>query len=81
MRFYTTATNTRQKVQGIGGGERGQRVHVSGWDEGVEIESAPSSGGDVDEFRIYTTGGTNQPSVKKLLGTLRKGKFYAEASS
>lgn len=75
MKFYTTVTNSRGLTKGIGGGARGQVVHVRGWDQGVKVISTTMHDGS-EQFDIYLTGGSNSEAAKKKVGFLRDGEFF-----
>lgn len=78
MRFYTTATNSRKKSVGTGGGAQGQEVHTRGWSLGVKIVARPED--DNDRFDVFMTAGSTNPDIQTFLGTARwkKGKMIFE---
>lgn len=44
-------------------------AHLRGWNVGVQVEFAPEDGEDT--FRIFTTGGSNNPGTRQHIGTVR----------
>jgi hypothetical protein len=62
----TVATRTGTPDTGITG-------HVRGWNVGVRVDGGETGG--VDEFDIYSTGGSNSPTDTIYLGTVRRTDF------
>ena len=76
MRFYTTATNSRKRSIGIGGGAKNQEVHTRGWTSGVRVVAKPHpTDKRLDVFDLYMTYGSNGGLPDEFIGTVTRGFF------
>jgi hypothetical protein len=85
VHFYTTANNSRNKEQGIGGVKKyGQKVHCRTWSHGVKVvaENYSTQPGEPDSFAIYSTFGSNGQGKDEYLGevVLKDGKPFFKAA-
>ena len=56
----TTGTRCGTKLSGI-------RSHIRSWDKGVEVYCEYDKYSNRNIFRIYMTGGSNNPSSRRLI--------------
>lgn len=69
MKLYSSATNSRGKVIGTGGGAKSQTVHTRTWSVGVKVISEVMKNGKV-QFHIYETAGSTGDASDKLITTI-----------
>ena len=70
MKLYSTATNSRGKESGTGGGAKSQSVHTRTWGLGVRVVAEVLDSGKV-QFKVYqTTGSNGTSSDDKLIKTI-----------
>lgn len=63
--FYGEIQGNRGLATRMGTKDSGMSAHIRGWDVGVRVEVQHVDGRDI--IRVYSTGGSNNPSVTKVL--------------
>jgi hypothetical protein len=65
-RFYGEIKGAAKTIASRRGFDGGIWSHTRGWNDGIEVVGSVDSKGQ-DIFRIYKTGGSNNPHNRKLL--------------
>jgi hypothetical protein len=63
------ATETTSSTEASRGGSNGIEAHARGWDLGIKVIGKINEDGE-DEFEIWTTGGSHNPSIKTPIATV-----------
>jgi len=63
-RFYASIAGERKPVTCRG--SKGILAHIRGWKSGIKVTGFVNSAGE-DEFLVETTGGSEDPSVKRTM--------------
>jgi hypothetical protein len=70
-RFYMTSENSRGNPVTAAGRNSGQRAHLRGWRNGVEVIGHPDdTHPDRDTFDIYATAGSSHDRRSIYIGTV-----------
>lgn len=78
-RFYASIQGSRGQATRMGTKDSGIKGHIRGWDSGVEVSGYYDQVADVDVFKVYVTGGSNDQIACKLVATIRDGKLKIHA--
>lgn len=71
-RFKGDIEGSRGTASRLGSEASGMTAHIRGWNLGIRIYAqSDNDNPDDDGFTLYVTGGSNDPSVCKLIGYVR----------
>ena len=73
--FYATIDGGRAAKTVTGHKTSGISGHVRGWNVGIKVNGSYEDGRNV--FRVYLTGGSNQPDETRQIGTFTHEDFEA----
>lgn len=65
----TNITELTATTEASRGGSHGIEAHARGWDLGINVVGKINEDGE-DEFEIWTTGGSHDPSLKTHIATV-----------
>jgi hypothetical protein len=72
-RFYGSMQGNRSETTRQGSKNSGIEAHIRGWDIGIEVRCYVDDY-DKDVCVVNLTGGSNNPTIIKRIGTFRENK-------
>jgi hypothetical protein len=79
-RYIAGIQGSRGLATRLGGLDSGIRAYARGWNLGIEVYGRAAEDGS-DQFTVYASGGSNDPSSRREIGSVRLWQPVADLPS